>query len=203
MPMTTEQIAQIPLEWARIDVRDLVHRAYDAGKDSVRTVATLKPSDIEIARATAALEKATLTAAMGRMEEVAKRCGFEGLTEALGYLQTLRENPLAELLREAVNLAALGMHEHAGWTDWYARARAVVGDKTPPRERESGFNLRIPKSSVEGTTPEEVRAEVQAALRSGRLPEGATIEFDTDQVNAHELAVGPLEAEGGTTTSDK
>jgi len=135
-------MAEVPLNYARMTVRDLVQQAYDAGRTrGVEGEQTAKPTAEEVNKAIQTIERGAVVLAHARMEHVAKACGFEGLTEALGYLQTLRANPIAELLREAVNLAAIGdIHpsddpaEAGGWGNWMKRARAVVGDAAPPAE---------------------------------------------------------------------
>jgi hypothetical protein len=135
---TIEQVEELRTK-ARAHVHNMVQLAYDAGRqrgDAPGDV--MRPSAHTVNSAVDHVELAAVKLAHARMEETAKRCGFEGLTEALGYLVTLRDNPVAALLREAVNLAALGdideNTEAYGWGHWYKRAKAVVGDTAPPPE---------------------------------------------------------------------
>lgn len=127
-----EALAEVPVSYARMAVRDLIQRAYDAGylQDGTR------PSAEEVNAALASLEKATKDFAHWRMEETAKRCGFDGVTAALGYVLTLGSNPLAALLDEARNLAIVGdiypsedKAECGGWSYWLHRVNAVLGVK--------------------------------------------------------------------------
>lgn len=151
--------AEAALERARMAVRDLIQRAYEAGFDSGRPgqtspVRTERPTTKEINDAITALEHETVKLAHARMEETAKRCGFEGLTELIGYVLTTRPDVqlrlVHTLLREFIDLCALGdtdeTTEAYGWGDLIKRAKAATA---PP------------------------------------------------EVEAHELAIGPLEPEGG------
>lgn len=137
----TIEAAEGTLNTNRTAVRDLIQRAYDAGMDIASTghpggPPIARPSAKEVNEAIAAVERGAVQLAHARMEYVAKACGFEGLTEALGYLQTLRDNPLATMLREVVNLCALGdVDEHTdalGWGVLIGRIKAVIGDEPPP-----------------------------------------------------------------------
>lgn len=135
---TIEQVEELRTK-ARAHVHDMVQLAYDAGRQRGDVPGdAMKPSAKTVNSTIDHVELAAVKLAHARMEETAKRCGFEGLTEALGYLITLRDNPVAELLREAVNLAALGdideNTEAYGWGHWFKRAKAVVGDTAPPPE---------------------------------------------------------------------
>lgn len=143
--MNDLELAEVPLNFARMTVRDLIQQAYDAGKTSneerLRIPHAGKPTAEETNKAIAAVERGAVGLAHARMEFVAQACGFEGLTEALGYLQTLRANPIAALLREAVNLSAIGdIHPSddpaadGGWGNWMKRAQAIVGNAAPPEQ---------------------------------------------------------------------
>jgi len=167
------EIAEVPLNYARMNVRDLVQQAYDAGQTSNEERharnGVPKPTADEVNKAVQAIERGAVLLAHARMEHVAKACGFEGLTEALGYLQTLRANPIADLLREAVNLAAVGdihpsddVTESGGWGNWMKRARAVVGDKPPPPDLD---NLSIQQEMCVAEIAAVVDREPQ--VRSG------------------------------------
>jgi len=126
-------------------VHNAVQLAYDAGyavgNIDRHASESGKPSAKAVNDAIDNVEMAAVQLAHTHMEETAKRCGFEGLTEALGYLITLRDNPVAELVREAVNLCIVGditesddVAAEGGWGNWLKRARAVVGDAAPPPE---------------------------------------------------------------------
>lgn len=163
--MTTDNdlaLAEVPLNYARMSVRDLVQRAYDAGRSSgVEGEHVPKPTADEVNKAIKAVEDGAVKLAHARMEETAKRCGFEGLTELIGYMLTSRPDVQLRLahtlLREFIDLCALGdtdeTTEAYGWGDLIKRANAAIGGKAPP------------------------------------------------EVEAHELAIGPLVPEGGETTS--
>lgn len=156
---TPIETAEGTLNANRMAVRDLVQRAYDAGRtpDSGRVRADPKPTADEVNKAVQAVERGAVLLAHARMEYVAKACGFEGLTEALGYLQTLRANPIADLLREAVKLVGAKACAGDGFSDWYDRARAVVGDKPPPAEE-------VPEELTLTTQQEMCVAEIGAVL---------------------------------------
>lgn len=137
--MTTEQ-ANATFNSAALAVRDLIQRAYEAGTrpSSGRVRINPMPSTDEINKALQAFDRAAVGLAHARMEETARMCGFEGLTEALGYLVCLRDNPIAGLVRDAIALfdrtALPSYAEHCDWQAWKDRAVAAVGKDAPPPE---------------------------------------------------------------------
>jgi hypothetical protein len=61
--MNDKQLAEVPLNYARMTVRDLIQQAYDAGRSAgVEGEQTLKPSAKEVNEAIAALEAAAISA---------------------------------------------------------------------------------------------------------------------------------------------
>jgi hypothetical protein len=171
---TIEQVEELRTK-ARAHVHDMVQLAYDAGRQRGDVPGdAMKPSAKAVNGAVDHVELAAVKLAHARMEETAKRCGFEGLTEALGYLITLRDNPVAELLREAVNLAALGdideSTEAYGWGHWFKRAKAVVGDTAPPPE---AISVDAHELAIERRPEVEVHTATGEALdrKLGMRPE--------------------------------
>lgn len=218
----TIEAAEGTLNTNRTAVRDLIQRAYDAGMDIASTghpggPPIARPSAKEVNEAIAAVERGAVQLAHARMEYVAKACGFEGLTEALGYLQTLRDNPLATMLREVVNLCALGdVDEHTdalGWGVLIGRIKAVIGDEPPPpeampetvvihdeviteREVLSGCAVRatIQRESVNGSSPWAPR---EGSLR-GRDTSGNWIEANPGDPLYSTVAMIATEMYNGT-----
>lgn len=212
--MNNIELAEVPLNYARMTVRDLVQQAYDAGK-ATRPEDGVRPSADEVNAAITAVERNAVLVAHARMEAVAIMCGFDGLAAALGYLQTLRTNPLAELLREAVNLAIVGditpsddVASDGGWGNWLKRATAVVGDKPPPDTETidvEAHEAAIGALNVERSRP-KLRV-VENEVRSGCAVRAAIQDDQTGDAAAdiaeHDEAMAKLYGNKGGATTDE
>lgn len=219
--MNKIELTESELNSVRMTVRDLVHRAYEAGQTSHDDVPlrdeVAKPNAEEVNDAIQTLERRAVILAHARMEETAKLCGFEGLTEALGYLITLRDNPLAELLREAINLCSVGditpsedVADEGGWSNWMYRAKAAVGDTVPPPdvptihypttftspkgERSTIGDKPPAETTVHTATGEAL--DTRLTLRDlGKELNDRTYAYARGMVEAHETALDRLEVE--------